>query len=1048
MEIHGVGALVHGPDGEVRHATIVKCDIVGSTGLKKTLDLDGQLEFKYGWEGTVTSVAGRHEGRVETFEGDGALVVFGHPESREDMAECAVRMALDLVGAVTRVPIGTRTPLQVRVGIATGPVAAIRNAAVPHSEAVAGLTIDMAERLRALAAPGGVVIADATRKLAGGFFEYEDLGVVTAKGFDEGMRAWRVVRASPVASRFEAQRFDPANARIVGRADAQARLARAWEEARAGRGGAIALVGDAGIGKSRLARDVLDRAGRDDAVVLEIDCTPSTRNTPLFPIGILLRRSAGVGDDMSEPAKREVAERLLARFLAADEVAPALGYVGPLFGLEASGLPTDASPTDVRDRTIELVTGLLDTLARDKPVAMLCEDLHWVDDTTAAVLGRIAARIGALRALLVVTSRERVILDADGAPGVTTIALPPLDEDAAETLVRAVAGDALSDDRIRDIVRHCEGVPLVLEEVARSAVETTRVGAPAERQPFANAAPGALELVVQSRLSRRPDLAVIAQTAAVLGRDFPLPVLGHLLARLDEQALVQAIDALAGEGLVERPDGAVDVKGRARFKHVMIREAVYNTLLGGDRARMHSSAADALATAYRGTPDAAPDVVAEHLRRAHRFAECIRLRLAASVDTAARGAYVETEGHCEAALALVDRVTDAAERRTLEFGLLIQLGVALAGRHGYSAAKVEDVYRRARAACGDSAEAERLYPILRALTAFNLVRGQLAAGHELSLQSLEVAEQSQRAEFRIDAMSVHCYATLYFGRLDECRTWIERCLALYDEAEGHRLTYPVPNDAATAAHALLPTVLWLTGHPDAAERAIDAALRHAERVNRDFDRAMTHAWIAGVRYTQRRNALALQHAAIAIEVARTHGYREWLGVGSLLALLAQSLLEPAPAPLEQATGICTALASEGVGLNASYYLWGLARGYQRLGALDAARGLLEEAFRRARASGETRMDAELLMLQASLESESDRAPTLLRQALDSAAGLGDVVNALRASARIVAADATPSPLQPLALETLAVLEGDAAPPGGPDWMHERLRALRAAATVA
>jgi len=295
-------------------------------------------------------------------------------------------------------------------------------------------------------------------------------------------------------------------------------------------------------------------------------------------------------------------------------------------------------------------------------------------------------------------------------------------------------------------------------------------------------------------------------------------------------------------------------------------------------------------------------------------------------------------------------------------------------------------------------------------------------------------------------MSVHCYATLYFGRLEESRTWIRRCLALYEEAGGHALTYPVPNDAATAALALLPTVEWLMGDPQAAERAIEDGLRHVERVDRDFDRAMMHAWIAGLRYTQRRNALALQHASIAIGIAQKHGYREWLGVGSLLALLAQSLLQPTPAALEQAGGICTALANEGVGLNASYYLWGLARGFQRLGATDAARALVAEAFRRARASGETRMDAELLMLQASFEATHDAARPLLRQALDSALALGDVANALRASARLAATD-DGGPLHALAAETLAVLEGDAPPPDRPDWMHARLAALRGAATV-
>ena len=277
----------HAPQAEVRHATVLKCDIVGSTRLKRGLDLDGQLDFKRGLEAAIHDVAARHAGYLEKFEGDGALIFFGYPEAREDAAESAVSAGLDIVRAIACAHF-VPTPLQIRVGIASGALAVIKQPLGEKEEPVVGLVIDMAERLRALAQPDQVVTSDETKRLAARFFEYEDLGTVQVKGFEEGVRAWRVVRRSSVLSRFDAQRYDESSVDIVGRADILERLVHAWSDARNGTGQTICLVGDAGIGKSRLAKAVLDLALRDGAALLAIDCMPSTGNTPLFPIGMLL----------------------------------------------------------------------------------------------------------------------------------------------------------------------------------------------------------------------------------------------------------------------------------------------------------------------------------------------------------------------------------------------------------------------------------------------------------------------------------------------------------------------------------------------------------------------------------------------------------------------------------------------------------------------------------------------------------------------------------------------------------------------------------------
>lgn len=1044
MERAKTSVAPHAAEAEKRHATVAKCDIVGSTRIMQRLDPDGELAFKLGWEAVVTEVASRHAGHVERFEGDGALLTFGYPEAREDAAESAVRLGLDLVDAVRSASFVPDVQLQVRVGIASGLILVVKRPLVQKSESVAGVTIDMAERLRASADPDQVVIADATKRLAGRFFDYHDLGTVKVKGFDEGVRAWRVMRESSVVSRFEAQRSRGSGSDIVGRAEALEVLSKAWADSRAGNGRAVCLVGDAGMGKSRLARAMLDDAAQDGAAVLEIHCTPSTRNTPLYPIGVLLRRIARITSAASDSGKKELAETLLARFLPQDRISDALSYLAPLFGLEGLPIPTNTSPSEVRDHTIATLVGMLKALAAEQPLAMLCEDLHWVDDTTAKVIARVADEIAGLRALMIVTTRPTSDDPPVDLARFTSIAVQPLAAPTAAELVRSIARRAaLSDEMIHGIVDRCEGVPLVLEEVTRNTVDAVNKASPiAGDRASGGSVPAPLELVVQSRLARRPHLAPIVQAASVLGREFSIPLLEQMVPQEQRGEVADTLDLLARDGLFARPDSGA--RDRAQFKHAMICEAVYNTLLGNDRQRLHSHAADTLSQGYKGTPDAAPDVLAEHLRKARRYVEAIRIHLAASAETVARGAYVETEGHCEAALALIDNVDDGAERRMLQFRLLVQLGVALTGEHGYSAPKVENAYRRARAACGESAEAEMLYPIMRGLTALNLVRGNLATGYDLSLQSMEIAEQSHCAEFRIDAMSVHCYATMYYGRLDECRSWIKRCLRLYREEGGEKLTYPVPNDPAIAALAILPTVEWLMGDSHAAEDAIRDGLAHIERLERDFNKAYLHAWIAGIRSTQRRYAESVEHARIAVEISQRNGYREWYVTGLLIGLLATASLKESPEALAQAGETCAAMAREGVGLNASWYLWALARGHKFAGNIPVARHLLAEAFLRADASGETRMNAELLVLQAELEADSTSAIRLLTRALSVADEQGATANSLRAAVAIVLRSSPDAAAVALARDTLGLLEGRADYPASSRWMHERLATLRRA----
>jgi hypothetical protein len=364
------------------------------------------------------------------------------------------------------------------------------------------------------------------------------------------------------------------------------------------------------------------------------------------------------------------------------------------------------------------------------------------------------------------------------------------------------------------------------------------------------------------------------------------------------------------------------------------------------------------------------------------------------------------------------------------------------GIHGYSAQPVEQAYRDAQEMFDEATSAAERYPVMRGLAAAHLLRGDLRVAHQYSIDALGVAESAGRPDYRIDAISLLAYATLYFGRLEDCRRWIERCLDLYEAERGDTLRYPAPQDAKTAALALLPTVAWLMGDPEGAENAIQAGLAHVTRLGRDFDKANFHAWIAGTRYTQRRYLEAAQHAGLAYTIAQAHQLQQWIGVGGMMALLSQAALQPSPAIVAQAIEAGRAFKAAGVGLNASYFLWGIARGFFVAGNADGAKAMLLVALETAAASEETRMKPEIWMLQAELEADPDASARLLRAAYDLAGEQGAVANAARAAAMLVARTSSDDAARDQARSTLGRLDGASASGAPSNWMTADLAQLR------
>ena len=956
---------------EQRHGTFLSCDIKDYAGLTNRLDLEDVSAIIATFREVVRRVIHEHGGHLYPFEGDGAFASFGFPKMREDADESAVRAGLALIAALRSAKQVPHVTLQIRVGIASGIVGRKSDSfGSPVGEAP-----NLAARLQANAPPDGVVIAETTRRQAGLYFQYRNLGRFVLKGFTAPVQAWLVVGETAIASRFEAHRLKSSTTELIGRAAALTTVLDEWRQARSGSGRLVVLSGDAGIGKSRLARAVCEYAKQNRAVRFELHCTPRARHVPWHPVAALLRRLVGFR------AAADVRERrlklLLTRLIGAEAAEAAGRYLAPLIGIELKGDVLDESPERVREQTIATLVRLITAVATRRATVLLAEDIHWADPTTRLLLQRIQEELPSLALLILVTTRSSP--DKVKLPG-TVVQLHLLDEDASRRIVRNIAGStALDDDLIARIVRQAEGNPLFLEELTRDLVERAAVEPEGDDKTASVDVPVSLKLTISARLDRHARLKPYVQAASVLGREFPVRLLQELLPQSTTE-VPAAVGQLISLGLLTVAEGAE--RDYVRFKHSLIHQAVYRTIFRSERQRLHSRAADILSHHSVDMPEASTDALAHHLAAAARFEQAIDCRINAAESTSRRAAFSESVAHCRAGLELVGMVATPVTHNELKLDLLTKLGVALAATLGYAHPEVENVYRQARALCDQSASPHVLFPIVRGLGTFYFVRGQFDTAAQVSDLCIRLAEESDRPDFRIEALSFRGYTCTYRGELREGRDALETCLDLYRSHRGHEFRYPSPQDAGTAAWSLLPITAWLLGDAAGAETAVSRALDHSKQLAGAFDAAYVHVWLAMLRNIQRRFADAEHHATACIEICQRHGFNTWLVAATMHACISRACRSASPESTDTLRDMLRVFFAAGAGANTPFFQWGLAQGLRVEGKAKAAATEIVEALQRAETSRELYFKSELLTLAAELDDDDDRACASLREALE------------------------------------------------------------------
>src|SRR5262252_2981355 len=564
---------------ERRQVTVMFSDLVGSTAMSTRMDPEDLRKLISAYQKSVTETVQRYGGFVAKYMGDGVLVYFGYPQAHEDDAERAVRSALDLVAAVAKLKTDTR--LQTRVGIATGLVVVgdLLGSGEAQERGIGGETPNLAARLQGLAEPDMVVICDSTRRLLGTLFELEDLGPSDLKGLAKPARAWAALRASSVASRFEALHATGLTT-LVGRDEECELLLRRWLRAKSGEGQVVLLSGEAGIGKSRLTAALLESLATEPRARLRYFCSPQHTDSTFYPIIGQMERAAGLVRDDTPQARLDKLDAVLAQTSTSIED---VALFAEMLSLPNDGrYPTlELTPEQRRQRTLDALILQIQALTRSSPVLMIFEDAHWTDPTSLEALGRAVDRIATLRVLLIVTFRPEFDPPWIGRPHVTVLAINRLAQREVGAMIDHLVGDKLLPEGIRqDIIERTDGIPLFVEEMTKAVLEASSEGAAenaAAAVPLpASAVPASLHASLMARLDRLGAAKEVAQIGAVIGREFSHALVAAVV-RQPEAELGSAVDRLIAAGLLFRQ--GVPPHATYLFKHSLVRDTAYGTLL-------------------------------------------------------------------------------------------------------------------------------------------------------------------------------------------------------------------------------------------------------------------------------------------------------------------------------------------------------------------------------------------------------------------------------------------------------------------------------------
>ena len=971
---------------ERRQMTVLCCDVAdtGSQGVESSQAFDPETlyELMLQLRPLAQVVAQRHEGTLGNVVGHQLLVYFGYPQAHEDDAERAVRAALDLVSEVSEhrgrgATDGVRPAL--RVGIHTGPAVVSTSLNSPEP-VVLGSTLDLALRHQAVAAPGTVVISKATRSLVKRGFSTEALDPLSPPaGAGEWLVPYRVREMVAVGDEGAVDL-----APMVGREQELEQLMSGWAQARAGTGQAVLLSGEPGMGKSRLLRAmrerVIEQSDSGTARWLSMHGSHYTQNTPLHPVVHLLQRTL-----VSEPggSTLEQLDALLRRF----SLAEALPLFASLLDLPLATRPS-MPPERQREETLEALVALLLEMSEREPVILLVEDLHWLDATTLTWLERLIDQTGTVPLLLVMTIRPNTLEIPWGSRArVTQIALGALTSDETERLVLLLSGGQTLGPHVQQhIVAKTDGVPLFVEELTRSVLES------ADSEEWREL-PTTLRDSLAARLARLGAAKEVAQLGSVIGRAFSLKLLAAVSSdSLD--SLERELRRLVQSGLVHRR--GFGAQTRYAFKHALIRDAAYDSLLKRERQRLHLCVAEAL-DAGETLEKTGPEILAYHYSEGSRPEKAVPCWLEAARQALGRSAHQEALHHVRAGLAALKAIPTGAERDDWELQLQTTLVPAVIATQGFSSPEVERAYLRGLELCG---EQQGRFELLYGLFSFYAVQAKPDRALPLGEQMLRLADSWNSPVYRVQSGYGLGAMSFLLGDFEASRRYLAAASEEGDPDLGHLLARSFGTDDRKTCRIYDALDLWLLGHHDEARERCDAALAWTRETPQPFT-LTTVLLLSGILHCFRRDGEAVRrHAEEMIAVAEKHGLFQVRDANVLLGIALATGDDNPDAGIEHLKRSLDAYRATGFRVFLSFYLAELAAACFRQGRFDDSDAALQEAFAALHAGSERFWEPELYRLHGELLARGGNArdaEAAFRKALEVAAARSAASLELRAS---------------------------------------------------
>ena len=956
-------------EAERRQLTVMFCDLVGSTALSTRHDPEDLRELIGDYHRAVADTVAHFDGFVAKYMGDGVLVYFGYPQAHEDDAERAVRAGLAVAKAVGKLP--AREDLSVRLGIATGlaVVGDLIGEGAAQEYGVVGETPNLAARLQALAAPNTLVIAEATRRQIGGLFDLADLGPQALAGFAEPQPAWRVLSESGAVSRFEALRSGETP--LVGREEEIELLLRRWQRAKSGEGRVVLISGEPGIGKSRLTAALSEHIAAEPHTRLRYFCSPHHQDSALHPVIGQLERTAGFARDDSASTKQQKLAALLA-----ESPPDALSLVTELLSLPAieTRSELELTPQRRKEQTFEALLGGLERLSRRQPVLMLWEDLHWMDPTSRELLDRAIARVERWPVLLVATFRPEFDPPWTGLPHVTMLALNRLGRRDGALLVEHLVGNAgLPADLIEEIVERTDGVPLFLEEVTKVVIETAAGSDAAARGTLAAipgarlAVPATLQASLLARLDRLgPVPKEIAQIGAAIGREFSYELLSAVAPR-GETETQAALARLVAAGLVFQR--GTPPSAEYQFKHALVQDTAYGTLLRGPRQALHARIASALEARFPDRVAREPEALARHFSQAQQPDRALGYWLAAGERAIRRSANQEAIGHLTAGLAQLAQLPDTADRTKQELALQRLLGQANFQVRGLGALETDRAFSRARELCAVIDDDQSIIPVLWGIIIVEWGAGQLSKAETTANEILQRAGRTGdlgagiAGDFAVAATSVQS------GDLPRARRHFDSAIASYrgvDAAAALRFAYEYSIELGAFSYVYAGWCWWLLGYPDQSLLLSEEAIVVGERVRHDYSRSRVLYCKSVVHAFRREWALVEECATVSIAVGQERGLGMMVAVARIMLAAAQAMQRPsneAVAAIQQAIGTYRAT---GTRLQSTHHLTLLAQAHAACYRYGEGLAALREAAALVEDTGERYVEAEIRRLEGNL----------------------------------------------------------------------------------